>query len=244
MLFHTTNKHVKCPDIYIDSIKIDFTDEFNFLGLILDKNLNWKSHVNFIGKKISKTVGIMTKLKNFLPVHALYNIYNALILPHLNYCSSIWGWQSHNLFKIQKKAIRIITKSRYNAHTNKLFKELNTLKINDICALHDYKFLYKIINGLVPTFFANILGPQNGENHEHDTRNASDIRLPAVRHEFARNSISYRFSKIFNKMPNDFKEKIYTSSQLVFKFYIKQKIIEKYPTTCTICHCPFCNQFN
>ena len=242
MLFHTTNKHVKCPDIYIDAIKIDFTDEFNFLGLILDKNLNWKSHVNFIGKKISKTVGIMTKLKNFLPVHALYNIYNALILPHLNYCSSIWGWQSHNLFKIQKKAIRIITKSRYNAHTNKLFKELNTLKINDICALHDYKFLYKIINGLVPTFFANILGPQNGENHEHDTRNASDIRLPAVRHEFARNGISYRFSKIFNKMPNDFKEKIYTSSQLVFKFYIKQKIIENYPTTCTIRHCPNCSQ--
>ena len=244
MLFHTVNKRVKYPDIYIDNIKINFTDEFNFLGLILDNNLKWNLHINFIGKKISKIVGIMNKLKNSLPNHALYNIYNALILPHLNYCSSIWSWQSHNLSKIQKKAIRIITKSRYNAHTNKLFKQLNTLKVLDICALHDYKFLHKVIHNSVPSFFINLLDSQNGDFHDYNTRHATDIRLPAVRHEFARNGICYKFSNLFNSMSDDIKENIYTQSQIGFKFYVKQKIIESYPSTFTIPDCYNCNSIN
>ena len=240
MLFHTVNRQVQIPDLYIDNIKIDFADEFNFLGLVLDRNLNWKSHVNFISKKISKTVGIMTKLKNFLPRRALHNIYNALILPHFNYCAIIWGWQSNSLSKIQKKAIRTITKSRYNAHTNKLFKELNTLKIKDICALHDYKFCYKLVKNLTPVFFKENINHEAVAIHNYETRQATDLRLPAVRHEFARNSIGYRFPKIFNNMSDSYKQNIYTNSLYGFKSFIKSEIIGNYPSTCTIPQCPTC----
>ena len=240
MLFHTPTRQVQTPDLYIDAIKIDFVDEFNFLGLVLDKNLKWKSHVNFIAKKINKTVGVMTRLKNFLPRNALYNIYNALILPHLNYCSLIWGWQSDCLFKIQKRAIRTITKSKYNSHTKRLFKELNTLKIKDICALHDYKFCYKLLNRLTPAFFINYLNPEAGPIHDHDTRHANDLRLPAVRHEFAKNSIRYRFPNIFNDMSDSYKERIYTQSLFGFKIHIKNEIIGNYPSECTIPDCYRC----
>ena len=230
MLFHTENRQVKIPDIYIDNIKVDFTEEFNFLGLRLDKNLKWKCHLNYISKKISKTIGIMAKLKNYLPTNALFNIYNALILPHLHYCSLIWGWQSHNLSVAQKKAIRIITKSRYNAHTNTLFKQLNTLKIQDICALHDYTFCYKLINRQAPDFFMKLINPFAPAIHDHNTRHATDLRLPAFKHEFARNSIKYRFPNIFNDMEDDLKEKFYTHSLFGFKFYFKRTVLESYPS--------------
>ena len=84
------------------------------------------------------------------------------------------------------------------------------------------------------------LNPEAGAIHDHDTRHANDLRLPAVRREFAKNSIGYRFPNIFNDMSNSYKEKIYTHSLFGFKFYIKNEIIGNYPSECTIPDCYRC----
>ena len=102
MLFHTPQRNV------------------NSLELCMDR-LKWNSHIDLISKKVAKTLGIMKKLKKTVPSYALMNIYNALILSYLNYGIIIWGGKHNKLFKLPKKAIRIITKSRYNAHTSPLF---------------------------------------------------------------------------------------------------------------------------
>ena len=52
----------------------------------------------------------MSKTKKELPVNALLNIYNTLILPHLNYGLMVWGWKSNRLITLQKRAVRIMTK--------------------------------------------------------------------------------------------------------------------------------------
>ena len=226
------------PNIYIDDNKIDFVKEFNFLGIILDCNLKWKLHINHISKKISKTLGILVKLKNIVPTDALINIYNALILSYLNYGTIVWGWQSKNLFKLQKKAVRIITHSKYNAHTNILFKKLNLLKMQDICALQDYKFCYRFMNGSIPDYFLYLL--PNNNFHNYNTRHLTDLRLPAVRHEFARNGIKYRFPLTLNNMPDCIKDKIITHSYFGFKYYIKRKTIDSYDTICRIPVCYVC----
>ena len=64
-------------------------------------------------------------------------IYNALILPRINYGLLVWGYENEKIFKLQKKAIRLISLAKYNAHTEPLFKTLNLLKINDIFTLKD-----------------------------------------------------------------------------------------------------------
>ena len=75
-------------------------------------------------------------------------LYNALILPHLTYCSVIWGSNFKTnlipLVTMQKRAIRLITNSNHLAHTSSLFRELKLLKLHDIVAhqillvLHDF----------------------------------------------------------------------------------------------------------
>ena len=75
----------------------------------------------------------MCKLKRFFyPQQVLRIIYNSLILLHLQYYILSWGFKSDRLFKLQKRAVRIITCSKYNAHTEPLLKALNLLKIEDI----------------------------------------------------------------------------------------------------------------
>ena len=56
-----------------------------YLGVLIDSNLLWNDHVANVALKISKTIGIITRFRHFLPTSVLLNIYNSLIHPYLSY---------------------------------------------------------------------------------------------------------------------------------------------------------------
>jgi len=213
---------------------------------VIDKHLKWTAHIDHISKKISRTNGILSKLKHTLPVFTLVNIYNALVLPHLNYGVFLWGWKNNKVNTLQKKAIRIISHSRYNSHTSIVFKSLNLLKFGDICALHDLKLCYKIENRQSPEFFSQFHSSiaRDDSTYHVNTRFSSNIRLPRLKHEFARNSIAYRYSQIYNNMNPALKAKIYTHSMNGLKSYFKKVKIDSYSTECSIVNCYICNRHN
>ena len=106
-----------------------------FLGITINNRLNWNSHINKVTNKISKTVGILNKPRSFLHSGVLQTIYNTFILPHMTNGILAWGRHSKVIHKILKRAIRIIAASKYNAHNEPLFKQLNLLKACDsLCA--------------------------------------------------------------------------------------------------------------
>ena len=76
-------------------------------------------------------------------------LYNTLILPHLNYCVTAWGYQCNRIIKLQKKAIRTVMISSYNAHTETFFKNHKLLKIQDILTLEIY---HKFRNNKLPYY--------------------------------------------------------------------------------------------
>ena len=94
MLFSKPYKILPNLDIQISNSTLELVTNFTFLGLTIDHNLTWKSHMNNISNKISKICGIIAKLKNILPSQILLHIYNALILPNINYCILIWGFMN------------------------------------------------------------------------------------------------------------------------------------------------------
>ena len=79
MVFHTSQKKVCKPKIYIDEYLIEYADEFNYLGIFLDKHLTWKNHISLTKQKLARISGIMNKLKFFLPKTALITLYNSLV---------------------------------------------------------------------------------------------------------------------------------------------------------------------
>ena len=64
------------------------------------------------------------------PIEILSAIYNALVLPDINYCILSWGADSITIFILQKKAVRAIASAGYNAHTEPYFKLYNLLKMS------------------------------------------------------------------------------------------------------------------
>ena len=104
-------KNVVIPRLKIANKKIDSVDRFNFLGVLLYTHLSWDAHTNTLVGKISRTTGILKKLKLFLPQYNILNtIYtmSSLILCQLNYGILAWGHNNNRDYKLQKRAIRMI----------------------------------------------------------------------------------------------------------------------------------------
>ena len=80
MLFYQPTKRLEIPKIEINNEKNECVEHFDFLGLILHKHLIWKSHVTKVANKISKTIGIIIKLKYQLPQTTLQTICNSLLI--------------------------------------------------------------------------------------------------------------------------------------------------------------------
>ena len=99
-------------DIIIDGKQIMEVNETKFLGVIIDNNLNWKSHITYISKKVAKGIGIILKARKVFNKDTLSTLYFTLVYPYLNYCIHVWGraYNTHlkDLFVLQNKAIRII----------------------------------------------------------------------------------------------------------------------------------------
>jgi hypothetical protein len=236
--FHSANKCVTLPKLLIDNTEIEYVNEFSILGVVVDKNLNWTPHINHIIKKISKSICILNKLKHYLPEQTLKTIYNSLINSHINYGILCWGYKTNRLLKLQKKAIRIVCHTKYNAHTQPLFKRLNILTIQDILIRKLYKFYFKMQHNQLPNYFSNNFLQQS--THSYNTRN--DLyELPYTRHKFAEHSIRFQLPKELNKKINCILEKIHTHSEFGYSLYIKRYLISKYETTCQLSPCYICN---
>jgi len=242
MVFHTPQRRAYYPQIKIDNVDIEYVDQFNFLGIIIDKHINWKAHGDFITKKLSKTLGIISRVKNIIPCNTLLNIYNSLVLSHLNYGLLLWGWKCQKVLVLQKKIIRALSNSKYNSHTSPIFKNLNLLKFPDICRLHDMKFCHNRLNNILPEYFNDALILNPDHTHPYLTRSSHHLRIPQIYHEFARQSIRYRFVKTLNGMSDQFKSKLTTHSLQGFKSYVKKSFLSSYSMHCDIINCYVCLQ--
>ena len=95
MVFHMPQKRIQLPFRRIAGEDIAFVDNFNFLGIIINKHLNWTSHVDMLTAKLSKTIGILNTLKHILPINIMRTMYNSLILCHLQYGVLLCGPKLH-----------------------------------------------------------------------------------------------------------------------------------------------------
>ena len=137
ILFHSSKlKPNQSLRIKIDDVYIKQVDSTKYLGITFDSNLTWRSHINELCLKLSKTVGILSKVRHFVDNHILVMLYHSLIYPFLTYGVHVWGLTFPSfltpLIIIQKKAIRIITFSEPKSHSEPLFKSLKLLKLNDV----------------------------------------------------------------------------------------------------------------
>ena len=243
MIFHTPGtKFDYMPNVSINGIHLERVQNFNFLGLTINENLSWKPHEDKIANKISKYSGVLSRLKHFLPPMILKTIYCSIIQSNLNYSLLAWGYSCNRLMKLQKKIIRIITLSKFNAHTEPLFKKMGLLKITDMMKQNALKFLYKLKNNKVPAYFENFNILTQKEIHGRDTRHNQLVPSVVTRTVLQQNCLRNYLPGVINTTPLNVLDKVSTHSYKGFSNYAKLKLIENYSNECSIENCYICNR--
>ncbi len=242
MIFHKPQKKVPNLQLKMNNTEIERVPLFDFLGLTLNENLNWKSHIDKISNKISRSIGILNRQKHFIPLQSRLHIYSSLILSYINFGILSWGYQCDRIIKLQKPAVRIVSLSKYNAHTEPILKNLNLLKVKDILKLQELKFFYKYKNNMLPSYLQDMPFNPNVEKHTYHTRQKHDIQQPLAKHEFAKKCIRFDLPQIINSTPNIIKEKVFTHSLQGFSWYVKRYMLQTYQDICTIENCYICSR--
>ena len=82
MIFHPYQKKLNYPmKIKINEKTINQHKRVKYLGILIDCHLNWKEHIQQISKKISRGIGILCKIRHYVDVKILLQLYHAIILP-------------------------------------------------------------------------------------------------------------------------------------------------------------------
>lgn len=130
------------------------------LGVHIDDKLQYANHIDSVCKTLNYKLFTLRRIKKYLLFHTRKLYYNAYILPSINYCLTIWGnapkQDMDRLFKLQKRAARIILDANPDSFSKPLFEKLGWLTIYELVDLYKYILLYKIFSGMTPAYLYNL----------------------------------------------------------------------------------------
>lgn len=191
---NNNNSNQDHPDNIFEISRVtdnDKTPAIKYLGVYFDPGLNFKFQIEQISKKLSRALYAMRNAKNFINQKSLISLYYALFHCHIIYAIEIWSVSPQSnlniIVKKQKDAIRLISNSRYNAHTQPLFKTHEILPFNDLCDYFKIKLGQNILQKTVPASLRSMLETnldrrQNqGDNNNIHLRNDGDLYIPKFR---------------------------------------------------------------
>ena len=223
MIFHNYQRDVNhfIHEIRINGQLVERVTEFNFLGLTIDEHLNWKSHIQKVSNKVSRSIGVLNRLKKFLPLTVLIILYNALILPHFQFSILAWGFNPGRLNKLQKRAIMVITNTKYNALVEPLLKMLNLLRLTDIYKINLLKLFYKFKNYQLPHCLKTVLSDAD-KLHAYNTRSNTVLTTPRSNLYGTEKCVRHHLPHLINDTDRNIIEKVDTHSYNGFGAYVKK----------------------
>ena len=118
---------------------------------------------------------------------------------------------------------------------NPYIKNLIILSLNGLFTVSVWKFYYKLINGMFPSYFNCMIQERPNSYNRYEVRKPL-FCLPLIKHKFAEQSLHYCLFNQLNR-ENLSTSKVHTQSFYVFKHYIKANIKQSYNDHCALINC-------
>ena len=213
------------PPIKIGSNEISRSEFIKFLGVHLDQHLKFDQHVAYLSQKISKSVGILYKLKFFIPNSAMITLYHALIQPYILYAIESWfgcsSYLRNRIIILQKKSIRCVFNLNYNDHTSSYFDSARIMTVSQLYELSVLLHIHKTINGNFDNIMSSRLRPLS-DAHDFPTRSSQNLIIPMHRSSKFEKSILYTGIKLWNELSLDLRS---IESYYAFKSRVKNTLL-------------------
>ena len=194
--------------------KMEQCSSYKYLGVHLDQSLNWKIHVNYLCRKLSRMCGVFSKLRHCCSRNLLKVIYYALVESHLQYCNIVWGNASEITLKplknLQSKIIKIMCFAPYQSDDeDSLYTELKLLDLNKLHKLAQAKFIYKYKNQKLLNAFENFFTASHSHhNYALRSRDTNDYQSVWGRTQYGMKKLQYAGVQLWNTIPHEIRNEI------------------------------------
>lgn len=198
----------------------DYTDDFmslkddvKLLGITFDNRLSWSAHISDLARKLSSSLFVLRRLRNIVNDTTLRTSYFGIFHSHISYGLLLWGRAVNSpiIFKLQKRAVRIICKANYRESCKPLFISSGILSLPCLYIFHSLIQIHK----------ERELHITHSDVHDYNTRGANQLVLPRYRlTKSKRNSIDLR---LYNNLPQNIKN----LSNKQFKKTIKKYLLQQ-----------------
>jgi hypothetical protein len=164
--------------------------------------------------------------KHIIPASGLKSLYFALIHSYLSHCAAIMSGATaknkQKISKIQKKAIRLITNSNYNAHTAPLFLAHGILPYEKLITFAQLNLMHSVHYAYAPRSFENTWLTNTNRNPERNLRNANEYNLPQPRTELFKRSTYYALPAAWNNLAPEVK---FQQNKTTFRWALKAHLL-------------------
>ena len=130
------------------------------LGVHIQTNLDWSSHVNNVCKVVKRNLNLLRRMKCYLPVHARKMFCSSYMLSHMDYLNNVWGnLIQENLNKLQrhhKHAARLVLDD-WNSESSELLMKVEWLPIASRISHSKVVLVYKILNNMCPGYLNDLV---------------------------------------------------------------------------------------
>ena len=233
IIFRDPRKKMKMDlKIKIDGKKLVPCSSVKYLGVYIDCHLNWNTHRTELSTKLSRAIGMLSKIRYYVDKDTLRMVYHGIFSSLLIYGSQIWG--QHNAITkklqiLQNKALRIMHFQPPRTSATPLFKISNILKINDHINLQNFLIAYSSLKGLLPQ---SLQGKMSFREHPYQTRIMDCLQLsrpPSRTIFYGSRSINARAIEIWNYInKTHFEQKFLDKSHAICKNFIIDLLLAKY----------------
>ena len=207
-----------------DNTELEMSSSHKHLGVTLDDNAKWSSHINNIYVTSMKRVNVLRKLKYMLNKTTLLKMYNCFILPILEYACEVWdgctSQESDILEGVQLEAARIITGLPLFCKKEYLYKETGLEKLCFRRQKRKLSLFYKMHNRLTPDYLTHLLPSQVQERSSYHLRHGEDYTTQNNRLSLTTNSFIPSSIRLWNSLDMQIRS---SSSLTQFKSALKSQ---------------------
>jgi hypothetical protein len=204
---------------------------FKLLGVYFDETLTFNKHAAYVRAKLSRSIFCMKRASNFLSLKSLRSLYFAMVQSHLLYCSIILSCTSttnlNAIGKLQKKAIRIMTKSNYNAHTEPLFRVNKILPFDKLLLQNKLLFFHSIEYKYAPRSFDEVWSKNTERDLDYNLRNANQYTIPIARIDLFKKTPFVSLPLAWNELGDGLK---YQHNRTTFKIALFDFLLNEIPS--------------
>ena len=218
----------KVPDIILDKEKLSIVQSVKYLGVYIDSELNFKTHIEKLIQKFAQRVNYFSRVAKSLNLKCRVDIYKSIVAPYFQYCPTILIYANNTdlnrIQVIQNRAMRIILKCNGYTPIRLMLECLGFLTVRQYYMYQTLYFIFKINNNFLPMYLKHQLVVVH-EIHEYQTRNCQDFYIGRTNKGSTKKSLFFDGLKAFNDLPQELKS---IRNKHCFKAELKQHVQVNY----------------